>query len=477
METSFQSDTDDTRHKAPIACMVLSQVCSTWRAIALGFTHLWTVIHDSYHLRWVEEMIARSKASLLQVALSLDGSRPCHTAILAEAIIERVGSLMICRSTFDDVEWLSSLNKRAPSLEELQIIHTPSNLLDDTPDIIFRETIPQLRRLTFTNSRVSWDSMIFRSPLTFLKLESSVGPTWTVQQVAAVLRHLPGLRTLALEDLILPFGGGSPGLAKKDISLPHLTEISVVVPTLCEYTYLLDCIALSNAPTMVVECLEYAESTWFSSLSSLAYVSSLYSKQEMPQIMEWAHGGALTDENHMTISLWRQPGSIRSNDCFSLAFPIDIVYPLNGDNFTLLLPLLSVLPVSNLRTLVFDGIQFSAGWERALRPLAYVEILIASNSGNLIDLLVCNDIPPSPALEEPHSRPTSCCIFPALTLLKFFDVELTAQDASFGLSHVLRTRRQHGRGIEILCVADCDTTSAQLEELETLVNKFEYNIF
>ncbi|KAG6844325.1 hypothetical protein H0H87_007731 [Tephrocybe sp. NHM501043] len=58
------------------ACVAISQVCSAWRRIALDYPALWTVIFDKYHLRRIEEMVARAQEAPLHVALSLDQSFP-----------------------------------------------------------------------------------------------------------------------------------------------------------------------------------------------------------------------------------------------------------------------------------------------------------------------------------------------------------------------------------------------------------------
>ncbi|KAH6917627.1 hypothetical protein BKA70DRAFT_1091291, partial [Coprinopsis sp. MPI-PUGE-AT-0042] len=156
----------------------VTQVCGSWRTIALGSPGLWFDIFLGYTLPWLETIFKRSKGHVALDVLATCGCLlpayvPLFRTILSEP--SRLRSLELTIQ-FGEIEGirsiLSKMGTEAPLLEKLLLINETAQEEAGfiLPENIFGGDTPRLRNVDLRNCALaSWDSP-FLSGLTHLTL-------------------------------------------------------------------------------------------------------------------------------------------------------------------------------------------------------------------------------------------------------------------------------------------------------------------
>ncbi|KAI0056748.1 hypothetical protein BV25DRAFT_1831961 [Artomyces pyxidatus] len=204
----------------------VSHVCREWRAIALGYASLWhTVVGGDVNARWAGEILARSKAAPVAIAIR-NPSDPWlahisghlyHTRHLDVSVSDSVPKALVSG------EYLAS---PAPLLETFAFDTRFDGV--QLPNLLFANYAPRLRRVTLLGCvrDVPWSSPVFRG-LVHLHLQQSGSETPSPENFGALfdsMRSIPALETLALIKC-LP---DTPALSESDdgvLELPALTKL------------------------------------------------------------------------------------------------------------------------------------------------------------------------------------------------------------------------------------------------------------
>ncbi|KAJ6619543.1 hypothetical protein B0H10DRAFT_1172112 [Mycena sp. CBHHK59/15] len=230
--------------------IVVSHVCSTWRAIALHTPSLWRRISLGPQERMWRERIYRAKACSFDVQLlssrttrsgkiepqALDAHTVQWYMHLVSPFMHRWRSLEVVLTNYEPLLANAALSgcclrKRgqAPLLEDLTLVYRAN---DDTKEFcLFSGYTPRLRRLTLDGLRLTWLPSLFRN-LTFLDYTHhgfSCGDE-AVCELLAMLAVSTALRELRI---LFPHTSlvRSPRADLRRVTLPRLTSMYLRVET------------------------------------------------------------------------------------------------------------------------------------------------------------------------------------------------------------------------------------------------------
>ena len=211
----------------------ISHVCSQWRHIALECPTLWNHIQCSHHLRWVIEMLKRSKWP----PITAEGRTSCGAPAVDGAIIATLEQLpRIEHLTLTLRGWpklkkiMSSLSGAAP------LLHTFHITLDDSqamlPDTIFSGPggAPQLRCLLLDGCTVNWTSKFLHSLTHFTLIKAPTGCRLSVNELITNLGNMPQLESIHLSSVMVQPGdselnaSSSPSTLLPFIARIHLED-------------------------------------------------------------------------------------------------------------------------------------------------------------------------------------------------------------------------------------------------------------
>jgi hypothetical protein len=253
-KTELDSTKLDHREQgqASLKWINLTHVCRQWRDIALDSPTLWVHLPIG-NLRWVEEMLRRSKDSSLLVEGSLRSSLPDSGLELAFEHFQRIKALSLrnlSTATWDGFHGM--LPTSAPQLETLclegeefdeslnpddplnllppPISYDPRNFM---PLPISRDVLRQtgrLRKLSLTNCEVHWNSHfhLLRS-LLHLKLTSLPATSALTEiQLMDALKGMPELESLELRNGAFRIQtDGQASWSSENIHLARLRNLEV----------------------------------------------------------------------------------------------------------------------------------------------------------------------------------------------------------------------------------------------------------
>ncbi|KAF9232497.1 hypothetical protein BU15DRAFT_81184 [Melanogaster broomeanus] len=192
----------------------VSYTCHHWRNVALSCPSLWSFLFVSSP-RWTEELLSRTKMVPLRIRVDVG----CSTQ----------EEMMFFEKVTTDVTRIQDLSLKFPrSLAEgfFSKLSTPAPLLHTLQT-------PALRTLELYRCHISWSSPTLTS-LTILRLRDiALSSRPTITELLAMLRHIPDLAHLYLEDAL---SGAEHILASQHsllsecVDLPHLLRLAVVAP-------------------------------------------------------------------------------------------------------------------------------------------------------------------------------------------------------------------------------------------------------
>ncbi|KAF9482637.1 hypothetical protein BDN70DRAFT_929883 [Pholiota conissans] len=183
--------------------VAVTHVCRQWRHIINSCPCLWVSLPVK-NQKWTEEVLKRSR----ELCLEVDANSLGPGFILSLSYIHRIRALSLWN--FHPSEWpilKNILPESAPQLEEFCLIVRPSFPLPYIPDGVLCST-PRLHRLTLGSCGINWNAhKLLQSSLTHLKLMNASGSMPTGEEFMALLKRMPELQVLDLENS-LPNQGG-----------------------------------------------------------------------------------------------------------------------------------------------------------------------------------------------------------------------------------------------------------------------------
>ena len=189
----------------------ISHICRLWRKVALDCPTLWRHL-DLTSPRWAQEMLARSKQATISLRAEVYSTRPLvvDTCMLMLCRTLRLGELHITgdHPTVNTiVQPLCGLY--AENLRSL-ILRTShwrfdADLLEIPPTLLSGGT-PRLQVLKLWRCSISWDSPLLTKSINIVQLSlqgirRAVGRP-SMQQLTNILKHMPKLQYLYLEDVL-----------------------------------------------------------------------------------------------------------------------------------------------------------------------------------------------------------------------------------------------------------------------------------
>lgn len=292
--------------------VVVSHVCSTWRAIAFRTPSLWRRITLSPRMDMWRERMHRARACSLDVQLLpwvkfrsgiarrqyLDIHTVQWYMHLVVPFIYRWRSLEISFTDYSPYLWNAALfgccsrsnRAQALMLEELSLVY-PRN--DDTKEFaLFSGCAPRLRRVTVDGIRLAWLPSLFGN-LTFLDY-SHHAFTWgheAVNDVISILQvssRLTELRILFPQKRVTTLPPRTPPVNKR-IVLPYLTHLYARVDGAAIPLELAHLLSLVHTPSLI--SLRLIDLTRrHHSFSNLAAFFQLYSLPRTLRIVRIEHG-------------------------------------------------------------------------------------------------------------------------------------------------------------------------------------------
>ncbi|KAF9232488.1 hypothetical protein BU15DRAFT_81175 [Melanogaster broomeanus] len=213
----------------------VSYVCRHWRAVALNCPSLWSFLFV-FPPRWTEELLSRSKTVPLRIHVT-QGRWARKEMVFVEKVttdVTRIQDLRLKLPCNLAEEVFAKLSASAPLLHTLRLLVTKTGAESVlVPDTLFNRETPALQTLELYYCHIPWSTPIFTT-LTTLRLCNLASPSLpTMTELLAILRHMPDLAHLYLEDA---FSSANDILANQHsilsecLDLPHLSRLALVAP-------------------------------------------------------------------------------------------------------------------------------------------------------------------------------------------------------------------------------------------------------
>ena len=275
---------DESRLCAP---ETLSHVSSHWRAVALDASALWTFIVVSFPIS--DDQIDRAKAGLHRskdraIDLHIDVRDPERNWDLGEDRHQMRSVFMV-----EIMRWLGSTHPRwrsltvltdtwapmhtflaysatmitsLPRLEELSLNRCNAFAgLPDAPDPVPSDPVelfggnadlPKLRHVTLAGTHIDYSRTGFKNLLSLDLRHQAYSVSPTIPQLCQLLHACPGLKSLSLIALNPPSEGDDEGDGP-EVSLPHLTDLTLGWWSVEDAVKLLDALKLPIVQNLVLE--------------------------------------------------------------------------------------------------------------------------------------------------------------------------------------------------------------------------------
>jgi len=229
-----------------------SQVCQEWRNIILGSSTLWgrlVLLTPSKKQEWLEEILKRSGCSPLWVEALLGDTIEQLTSV-ADNYWERIELLDISgtaiRLSYHEEDLLKVLSRPAPFLRSFSLINADHNMRRSISfqnhESLFALDAPLLRSLVTDVIVLPHQSALFSN-----LRELSWRLYGTIREMLNCLRNMPNIETLTLKRTIMEEIIDRNVLDDLPlISLPRLTQLSMMLSSLEAFVALFDRITSSS---------------------------------------------------------------------------------------------------------------------------------------------------------------------------------------------------------------------------------------
>ncbi|KAJ8497106.1 hypothetical protein ONZ45_g12185 [Pleurotus djamor] len=195
-------------HTGTRSWLNIASVCRHWRQVSVDTPQLWSSIHiRNATIDRAEEMLKRSKASPLDLKISLKLSDDPRVFKLAKLSLSDIGTLRELRVTSDDFtlyrELLNcSVDRSAPILRRLRLLHqTPTPSASVQSDEFMFSDMPVLTCLELRHFPIPASIPLFNN-LTRLRINNSRGSGLiTIQLALRILKQTPQAEEVLLVKL------------------------------------------------------------------------------------------------------------------------------------------------------------------------------------------------------------------------------------------------------------------------------------
>jgi hypothetical protein len=222
---------DPDEQWASLTALSISQVCHSWRFIALSLPILWANLVDfeERSKSWNIEMLRRSDT--YPIDLSRRDFVPRAENIISKEL-DHLARLRTYRVMFDSTSQetlIDKLSNEAPQLVHLDLsyIGTSAGGRLEFPSSLLGDDAPLLRQLELTRCTLDLTSpvLINLSTLSIRNVNMAMAPT--LSQWIGALRRMPGLTTLSIQDSFAPLPQSlfHPSPSKSSVELPCLSEL------------------------------------------------------------------------------------------------------------------------------------------------------------------------------------------------------------------------------------------------------------
>lgn len=217
--------------------VVVPHVCHRWRVIALDTAFLWAIPTWMLGPRWFEEMLARSKAAPLTIRHNVGIHPPSWkdqerlNSVVLDTIashLSRIRAIYISGIVYPAGRFpiLQTLTKRAPALQELDLLKVDSMGNLPLPDDFLGSTPSSIRKLRLSDIGRNWASPVFSELTELVVIYGSRSPSF--DELYDMLGRNGRLELLTLH-YCLPLSeiDTTPHPVHRRIALPHLKKLSV----------------------------------------------------------------------------------------------------------------------------------------------------------------------------------------------------------------------------------------------------------
>ena len=222
---------DPNEQWTSFTALSISQVCHSWRFIALSLPILWAnlVEFEERSESWNVEMLRRSDT--YPIDLSRRDFVPRAENIISKEL-DHLARLRTYRVMFDSTAQetlITKLSNEAPQLVHLDLSYSGPSVGGrlEFPSSLLGDDAPLLRQLELTRCTIDLSSplLINLSTLSIRNVNMAIAPT--LSQWISALRRMPGLTTLSIQDSFSPLPQTlvHPSPSKSPVELPYLSEL------------------------------------------------------------------------------------------------------------------------------------------------------------------------------------------------------------------------------------------------------------
>lgn len=268
----FPSSPSPTR--VGLGWITATHVCRYWRQVALADPNLWRTIVFDLGAEWAEEMLARSKATLIFYSRDLSFQprisrrRSLDDEVTLRKHLSHVRRLVLSGSPESLEPAVRALTTPAPHIESLELLRNAPHFRElciTLPPDIFAHKAPKLRHVTLFGCTVPWDSSLFHD-LTHLDIrvppvvpfprsapaaQTDILAVPSLDRLLSILEAMPSLEILTLGNCLPRRDSTS-----RVVSLRHMTKLSLE-GSLSETVAVLERVSLPGSASLSLRCPDH----------------------------------------------------------------------------------------------------------------------------------------------------------------------------------------------------------------------------
>lgn len=200
----------------------VTHVCHEWRNIALHSPRVWNHLRLTADAGLAKELIARSKEAPLYVTMTCS-----ILQIPIGLVFSQLNRIRALQLTLDPASPNTCIPSPffAPELRHLELVDCYSHFTDNIPSPFEELDAPKLEQLEacFSTFYVPWTSVLFKSSITHLHLQSLFPLDHTPHEILAALARMPNLKFLSLFCVLSPCESSLD--SRTIVHLPHLETL------------------------------------------------------------------------------------------------------------------------------------------------------------------------------------------------------------------------------------------------------------
>ena len=374
----FEHQSRNYRSSFPFHWLLITFVCHRWRSVAQALPHLWSYVPMSNRKELVAVFLRLSKEVPLSIVpgtwtqylrLQCDSY---ETLALLSPEAPRIRSLRLCLHTDLLRELISATVWDAPLLDSIDLeLERSSTAPDGCLAFLQSAPLPALHSLRLAYFPGTFVRDFLRPTLTHLKI-SDPSLKLSVAEWLDALRALPLLEDL--ETMSSIDNGSYVTATTTSVKMCHLMHLMMIEDDPSPCTRLLDHLVLPQCHMFNLRAFGNRPVTAEKCRGVFAAAASALGDALMPRTCSLR-----LDRNAITVGLWQDVlptshnyyswGRDASNDCELSEHLHVVIFISHCTNPDVLPILVSVLPLSHVRTLRFENMDLT----RSIRPLSALQ--------------------------------------------------------------------------------------------------------